>query len=78
MHLGFAGAFSRHARHGHSVHGRPRHHTFSLSRWTTEAEIDRVIDAVPPIAAQLRKLSPYWNGDGPAEDPEKAFAPAYA
>jgi cysteine desulfurase len=58
-----------------AAHGTTR---FSLSRWTTEAEIDRVIDAVPPIAAQLRKLSPYWNGDGPAEDPEKAFAPAYA
>jgi cysteine desulfurase len=58
-----------------AAHGTTR---FSLSRWTTEAEIDRVIAAVPPIAAQLRKLSPYWNGDGPAEDPEKAFAPAYA
>jgi cysteine desulfurase len=41
-------------------------------------EIDRVIEAVPPIVAQLRKLSPYWGEGGPSEDPEKAFAPAYA
>jgi cysteine desulfurase len=26
----------------------------------------------------LRKLSPYWEGDGPVVDPEKAFAPVYA
>ena len=54
-----------------AAHGTIR---FSLSRYTTEAEIDRVIEAVPPIIAQLRKLSPYWNGEQPAE---AAFAPAY-
>jgi cysteine desulfurase len=26
----------------------------------------------------LRKLSPYWDGNGPVADPEKAFAPTYA
>lgn len=51
---------------------------FSLSRYNRMEEIDRVIEAVPPIVAQLRKLSPYWGEDGPLEDPEKAFAPAYA
>ena len=55
-----------------AAHGTIR---FSLSRYNTEEEIDRVIAAVPPIIAQLRKLSPYWNGDGPAAE---AFAPAYA
>ena len=32
----------------------------------------------PEIIAQLRKLSPYWGENGPAEEPEKAFAPVYA
>ncbi|WP_295434274.1 hypothetical protein [uncultured Thiodictyon sp.] len=41
-------------------------------------EVDTVIRAVPPIVAQLRKLSPYWGVDGPVADPEKALAPAYA
>ena len=57
-----------------AAHGTVR---FSLSRYTTEAEIERVIEAVPPIVAQLRKLSPYWNGDGPAQEAGKEFAPVY-
>jgi cysteine desulfurase len=58
-----------------AAHGTIR---FSLSRYNTEAEVDRVIEAVPPIIAQLRKISPYWGENGPIEEPEKAFAPAYA
>jgi cysteine desulfurase len=58
-----------------AAHGSTR---FSLSRYNTMEEVEKVIEAVPPIVAQLRKLSPYWQGDGPVEDPEKAFAPAYA
>jgi cysteine desulfurase len=58
-----------------AAHGSMR---FSLSRYTTRDEIERVIAAVPPIVAQLRKLSPYWGENGPVEEPEKAFAPAYA
>ena len=58
-----------------AAHGSTR---FSLSRYNSMEEIERVIEAVPPIVAQLRKLSPYWQGDGPVEDPEKIFAPAYA
>jgi len=58
-----------------AAHGSMR---FSLSRYTTRDEIERVIVAVPPIVAQLRKLSPYWGENGPVEEPEKAFAPAYA
>jgi len=58
-----------------AAHGTTR---FSLSRYNTEAEIDRVIAAVPPIIAQLRKLSPYWGDKGPVENPDTAFAPAYA
>jgi len=41
-----------------AAHGTLR---FSLSRYNTEREIDRVIEAVPPIIARLRKLSPYWG-----------------
>ncbi|AUB83024.1 cysteine desulfurase NifS [Candidatus Thiodictyon syntrophicum] len=58
-----------------AAHGTVR---FSFSRYNTMAEVDTVIRAVPPIVAQLRKLSPYWGVDGPVADPEKAFAPAYA
>lgn len=58
-----------------AAHGTIR---FSLSRDTTEAEIDRVIQVVPEIVAQLRRLSPYWGENGPVEEPEKAFAPVYA
>ncbi len=58
-----------------AAHGTIR---FSLSRYTTEAEIDRVIQVVPEIVAQLRRLSPYWGEHGPAAEPEKAFAPVYA
>lgn len=58
-----------------AAHGSVR---FSLSRYNTMAEIEKVIEAVPPIMAQLRKLSPYWDGDRPVEEPEKAFAPTYA
>jgi cysteine desulfurase len=58
-----------------AAHGTIR---FSLSRYNTEAEVDRVIEAVPPIIAQLRKISPYWGENGPVEEPDKVFAPAYA
>lgn len=58
-----------------AAHGTVR---FSFSRYNTMEEVERTIAAVPPIVAQLRKLSPYWGVDGPIEDPTKAFAPAYA
>ena len=58
-----------------AAHGTIR---FSLSRYSTEAEVDRVIQVAPEIVAQLRKLSPYWGDNGPADEPDKAFAPVYA
>ena len=58
-----------------AAHGSVR---FSFSRYNNMEEVERVIEAVPPIVAQLRKLSPYWGEDGPVEEPEKAFAPSYA
>jgi cysteine desulfurase len=41
-------------------------------------EVERVIEAIPPIIGQLRKLSPYWCDNGPVDEPEKAFTPNYA
>ncbi|WP_295583820.1 cysteine desulfurase NifS [uncultured Lamprocystis sp.] len=58
-----------------AAHGTVR---FSFSRYNTMDEVDQVIRAVPPIVAQLRKLSPYWGENGPVTDPERAFVPAYA
>ncbi|QTR47749.1 cysteine desulfurase NifS [Thiothrix litoralis] len=60
-----------------AAHGTIR---FSLSRYNNMPEIEKVIAVVPPIIAQLRKLSPYWDAANnvPVEEPEKAFAPAYA
>ena len=58
-----------------AAHGTVR---FSLSRYNTLEEIERVIAAVPPIVEKLRRLSPYWGENGPLEDPEQAFVPKYA
>lgn len=58
-----------------AAHGSVR---YSLSRYNTEAEIDRVIAALPPIVARLRELSPYWVGSGPVEHPSQTFLTAYA
>ncbi len=58
-----------------AAHGTIR---FSLSRYNTEDEVERVIAALPPIIAQLRSLSPYWQGDAPAAGPGLSFEPAYA
>ncbi len=38
------------------IHGSVR---FSLSRSTTEAEVDRVIDVMPQVIADLRRMSPF-------------------
>jgi len=57
-----------------AAHGTVR---FSLSRYNTREEIERVIRAVPPVMTKLRKLSPYWGEDGPVADPEKVFVPTY-
>jgi len=40
------------------LHGSIR---FSLSRYTTSAEIDRVLEVMPPIVERLRMISPFKN-----------------
>lgn len=57
-----------------AAHGTIR---FSLSRYNSESEVDRVIAAVPPIIERLRKLSPFWGERGPVTDPGGAFQPVY-
>lgn len=57
-----------------AAHGTIR---FSLSRETTEAEVDWVIAQTPAIIEQLRRLSPYWGSNGPILT-DNAFAPVYA
>lgn len=41
-----------------AVHGSIR---FSLSRYTTDAEVDRIIEVFPAIVGNLRRMSPYWD-----------------
>ncbi len=43
-----------------AVHGSVR---FSLSRYNTDQDIDKIIEVFPQIVANLRKLSPYWDNE---------------
>ncbi|MCG6200160.1 cysteine desulfurase NifS [Psychromonas antarctica] len=56
-----------------AAHGTIR---FSLSRYTTEKEIDKVIDVIAAIIDKLRLLSPYWQNGKPVE--MERFAPTFA
>jgi len=50
-----------------AIHGSVR---FSLSHYTTEAEVDRVIEVFPGIVGSLRRLSPYWDSAANRPRPE--------
>lgn len=55
-----------------AAHGATR---FSLSRETTDADIDHVLAVMPDIIAKLRDLSPFWvKGGGDTT----SFQPSYA
>ena len=41
-----------------AVHGSIR---FSLSRYNTEEDVDRILEVFPEVVANLRNLSPYWD-----------------
>lgn len=41
-----------------AIHGSIR---FSLSRYNSDEDIDKVLEVFPQIVASLRKLSPYWD-----------------
>lgn len=50
-----------------AMHGSVR---FSLSRYTTDEEVDHIIEVFPHIVEGLRKASPYWDSvnNKPRED----------
>jgi cysteine desulfurase len=50
-----------------AIHGSVR---FSLSHYTTDQEIDTVIEVFPEIVASLRRLSPYWDAKKNEPRPE--------
>ena len=52
-----------------AMHGSVR---FSFSRYTTDEDIDRIIDVFPGVVESLRRLSPYWDvaNNRPREDAE--------
>ncbi len=43
-----------------AAHGSIR---FSLSIYNTDAEVDFVLEKMPPIIAELRKMSPFWKAE---------------
>lgn len=54
-----------------AAHGSTR---FSLSRYTTEAEIDYVVEHLPPIITRLREISPFADApkwEGSLDEPHK-------
>ena len=56
-----------------AAHGAIR---FSFSRENGDADVDRVLEAMPGIIENLRSLSPFWKTkDRPAD---AAFNPTYA
>ncbi|HML07029.1 MAG TPA: aminotransferase class V-fold PLP-dependent enzyme, partial [Xanthobacteraceae bacterium] len=54
-----------------AAHGAIR---FSLSRDSTDDEVDHVLAVMPAIVAKLRGISPFWSKEGTPQ----AFDPAYA
>lgn len=55
-----------------AAHGATR---FSLSRETSDADIDHVLAVMPGIIEKLRDLSPFWSKDG---SNAASFQPTYA
>jgi cysteine desulfurase len=54
-----------------AVHGSIR---FSLSRYNTEEDVDRIVEVFPRVVANLRNMSPYWDQakNRPRDDADKA------
>jgi len=43
-----------------AIHGSIR---FSLSRYNTDEDVDRIIEVFPQVVANLRRISPYWDNE---------------
>jgi len=58
-----------------AVHGSIR---FSLSRYSTDEDVDRIVEVFPTVVANLRRLSPYWDvvADRPRPDAEALLTQA--
>jgi cysteine desulfurase len=52
-----------------AVHGSVR---FSLSRYNTQEDVERIIEVFPQIVANLRRLSPYWDQQNNCPRPDAA------
>jgi cysteine desulfurase len=46
-----------------ALHGSIR---FSFSRYTTEEDVDGIIEVFPGVVARLRRMSPYWDQEAEA------------
>lgn len=57
-----------------AAHGTLR---FSLSRFTSDEDIDHVLEHLPPIVERLREMSPYWNTET-QQGSATEFIPVYA
>ena len=57
-----------------AAHGTLR---FSLSRFTSDEDVDYVLEQLPPIVERLRMLSPYWDNEK-QQGSVDSFTPAYA
>lgn len=55
-----------------AAHGAIR---FSFSRESSDADVDHVLEAMPPIIAKLREMSPFWRE---RDVRTEAFNPTYA
>ena len=50
-----------------AVHGSIR---FSLSRYNTDEDVDRICEVFPQVVANLRRLSPYWDNETNSPRPD--------
>lgn len=54
-----------------AIHGSVR---FSIGRYNTSDEIDRIIEIFPKIIARLRKMSPFWNDETNQLDMDQKYS----